>query len=257
MKMKSALLLFILAFTVTCQGSKARVVYGDISGTVTDGQTGLPITGATIYPVSSASANAASNGTGLYQLGHQLAVPTMYRADMTGYNSQELSVAVPKDAALSNVNFVLLPTVFAASKVVIVLTWTAAPTDLDSHTYVPDGSPYAQVFYGNLGNIAAAPYAQLDVDDTDSFGPETTTIAMTGSLPHYNGTYRFYVHNYSQDAVLSASNAEVRVYFDGALQKTYNVPAAGAGIYWHVFDLNGQTFNDINTLTDTEPPPPP
>ncbi|MFH1226401.1 MAG: carboxypeptidase regulatory-like domain-containing protein [Planctomycetota bacterium] len=37
------------------------------------------------------------------------------------------------------------------------------------------------VYYSNKGSITASPYTELDVDDTSSYGPETTTILPSGS----------------------------------------------------------------------------
>lgn len=50
-----------------------------------------------------------------------------------------------------------------------VLTWNKDDTDVDLHMYDPQGN---HAWYQDLGGI---PGAQLDIDDTDGFGPETFT----------------------------------------------------------------------------------
>lgn len=109
----------------------------------------------------------------------------------------------------------------------IVLTWGATPSDLDSHlTY--DGK---HVYYGNPSEAEA----DLDVDDTSSFGPETITIYQVEDTE----SYRYYVYNYSRSGTFSASGAQIKLYYDGTT-RTYNAPT-GSGYYWNVFSIvNGQ-----------------
>lgn len=50
----------------------------------------------------------------------------------------------------------------------VVLTWGKTPEDLDSHMIFPGNN----IFFGNQKGTDA----ELDVDDTDSYGPETITL---------------------------------------------------------------------------------
>lgn len=130
----------------------------------------------------------------------------------------------------------------------IVLTWGETPADLDSHLITPSGE---EIYYHNKETTAGD--ANLDVDNTTSYGPETVTITAPQS-----GTYRYYVFNYSEkdngtDTSLTTSHAVVRVYNSSGLLKTYTVPATGAGLYWNVFTLNGSTITDVNAI-GTVPP---
>lgn len=59
----------------------------------------------------------------------------------------------------------------------IVLTWGDYPSDLDSHLVGP--SPYGSfhVYYDDKNAYYdGVLYNNLDVDDTDSYGPETTSV---------------------------------------------------------------------------------
>ena len=93
-------------------------------------------------------------------------------------------------------------------------------------------------------------YVNLDLDDTDSYGPETTTIYKM-----VDGTYRFSVHDYSNknsnnSTLLSNSGAQVKIYKGSNLLQNFNVPSGQEGTLWTVFEMysNG-VISSINTLT--------
>lgn len=68
-----------------------------------------------------------------------------------------------------------------------VLTWGYQPKDLDSHLITPNEK---HVYFAQKNpNLAGA---NLDVDDTSSYGLETITITELQS-----GQYLYLVHNYS------------------------------------------------------------
>lgn len=149
-----------------------------------------------------------------------------------------------------------------ADEIRIVLTWNENPNDEDSHLFgpTPDGRTfhtwYADKKYSYQGEL----YADLDHDDVDSYGPETTTIRK-----QLDGTYQFYVHNFSGNGpnsayTLTASGAKVEVYSgaNAAPVKTYNIPAGSSPeLNWHVFDLTisagNLSFNDTNVLVNSLP----
>lgn len=116
----------------------------------------------------------------------------------------------------------------------IVLTWGANPRDLDSHLTGPTGNGgNFHIYYGiktyfDGENIVA----NLDLDDTTSYGPETTTIYNPA-----NGTYTFYVYNYSGSPAITTSGATVEVYLgnNNVPSRIFNIPAQGSGRYWTVF----------------------
>jgi hypothetical protein len=248
------LLVFILFVSVTCQKKKNTVTFGSVSGRAINGRTGVILSGVTITALGPTNATATTDTDGNFSISGLEATNHTLQATLDGYDSQSLEIVVPQDTTLADTNYVLFPTGYADEKIVIILTWGESPYDLDSHLYVPNGSPFYEISYTDLGNSAltADPFASLDLDDTDGTGPETTTIKMAATGTYYAGTYRFFVHNYSQDVDLTASQAIVRVYVDGVLTQTYAVPTSGTGIYWHVFDLNGSTFTPVNALTDLQ-----
>lgn len=134
----------------------------------------------------------------------------------------------------------------------IVLTWGETPKDVDAHLYTPaiNGQPY-HIFYRSAcrGDRNNPPYADLDIDDRDSYGPETITIKQFSP-----GTYTYIVHNYggqNDDADSGdLGSARVKVYDDtGELIRTFNSPGGG-GYFWNVFSIDGSTkqITPINTI---------
>lgn len=132
----------------------------------------------------------------------------------------------------------------------IVLSWGETPSDLDSHltANLSDSSQY-HVYYSQKN--PSPEYANLDVDDTSSYGPETVTITNFDSL--YNKKYA--VHDYtnrdsSSSSELSKSDATVAVYKGEQLLRTFHVPTNTGGTEWDVFafDANGNIVS-INSMT--------
>ncbi|MGE8176929.1 tetratricopeptide repeat protein [Pseudomonas fluorescens] len=128
----------------------------------------------------------------------------------------------------------------------VVLTWGATPSDLDSHMIFPGNNIY---FGSQRGDDA-----NLDVDDTDSYGPETITLEKK----HYGESYVYAVHDFSNSSnpnsrALSNSQAKVFVYMGQSLVRTYYVPQNRSGNLWTVFRMTGSgDFQDINNFTGSQ-----
>lgn len=140
-----------------------------------------------------------------------------------------------------------------SGQVRIVLTWGETPSDLDSHlqAYMDNGDNF-HVYYSNrYGYSSDENVAYLDLDDTSSYGPETTTIYENNP-----GTYEFFVYNFSGggDNVLANSGACVQVYmgFSATPSYVFYVPG-GAGRYWNVFRYDSETgvLTPENTMSDS------
>lgn len=124
----------------------------------------------------------------------------------------------------------------------IVLNWGKYPEDLDSHLSFQGNHIYFQNKKGALSN--------LDVDDTDSYGPETITI----DNKKFGVEYHYFVHDYSNredldSYKLSGSQAKVFVYVGQSLVKTYYVPTDKKGNVWNLFKINKNgEIVDINRI---------
>lgn len=131
----------------------------------------------------------------------------------------------------------------------IVLQWGAEPEDLDAHL----NKDSYHVFWDDKGNQYSFPYAVLDNDEVDGYGPETITIY------DLNGDYCvYYVHNYSMsvgnsNVDIKDSDAVVKLYSGSTLINTFQVPSSGEGNYWHVIDIDesGQVIivNEIKSFS--------
>jgi len=146
-----------------------------------------------------------------------------------GYITSYFTITVIGGATSSNQNGTLSPTIVDGD-MRIVLTWGASPRDLDSHLVrKTDGAQDYHVYYSSKNHVDA----NLDHDDTSSYGPETVTV----NSPQQNSIYTYYVYNFSGGSadVLKNSNAKVTVAFNDT-QRTFNIPNEG-GQYWKVFEI--------------------
>lgn len=146
----------------------------------------------------------------------------------------------------SGLTYALSPVIRSLDGLRVVLNWAAKPADLDSHLVYEDQHVYF--------NRKAGMGANLDVDDTNGFGPETITVTRKRA-----GTrYVYAVHDYSDGdrtgttALASQSQAKVFVYVGGSLVRTFRPPAGQQGNVWVVFAIgeNGE-FYDINKFYDS------
>jgi hypothetical protein len=113
------------------------------------------------------------------------------------------------------------------------------------------GGQFTEVYFASRGSATSPPFATLDIDVTSGFGPETITIERL--LP---GQYTYAVHNFSNEAPLSASGAQVQVFSPTGVVATFSVPA-GSGRWWTVFTLDGTTgaITPVNTIGSSPPLP--
>jgi hypothetical protein len=140
------------------------------------------------------------------------------------------------------------------------LIWGENPSDLDSHLWTPlfgsapGDSALAHVCYYRRGSQDAPPYADLDVDDVTSYGPEHVTV-----YDNYPGTYVYAVHHYSGSGTFFSSGARVTLLKpDGTVQgfdAPADVPGVGDDWYWHVCQVDGQT-GAVTPLNTYSPDPP-
>lgn len=129
----------------------------------------------------------------------------------------------------------------------IVLEWDKRPLDLDAHL-VKEGDYH--ISYHNM-KVSDDGIAKLDRDDRDSYGPETITVKNIDE----RDTYLFYVHNYSNlrqasSDKLSESKANIKVFGDNKLLKTFQIPLNTKGIYWQVFSITNGQINSISIISE-------
>ena len=231
---------------------------GTISGTIVDAFNGQGVEGVTINlraginaPTGSIIATGTSQSGGLYSFTNLNAGHYTAEALKSGYTNAFFTVICIGGTSTGNQQGTITP-IIQAGQTRIILSWGEEPSDLDSHLTgpTPEGSSRFHIYFVNetyaVNDIV---YADLDLDDTDSVGPETTTIYQ-----QISGVYRFSVHDFSnrnslESNALSTSGAQVKVYRGDGLIATFNVPVNQGGTLWTVFELNGNTITPINAMS--------
>ena len=170
-------------------------------------------------------------------------------AQKDGYTTTSHNITVEANVEKGGQGFSMSP-VLDDGEYRIVLSWGASPRDLDSHLIAPIPGGTYHLYFPHAeanGSHAYTQYFTLDLDDTSSYGPETTTIKQT-----MDGKYYFYVHNWSGESSITTSGAKVDVYHGNSVM-TFNVPLdQGNGLYWNVFvlDTRSNTITPTNTITN-------
>lgn len=187
--------------------------------------------------VSSANSSAFGNEQGaiLSEL-----EPGVYQIETSasGFcpNTKKISV---KEGETAEVKIAMSPKLSSDELARVILNWGKNPSDLDSHLFLPkSGSLKSRksrhVYYSNkisdFKNGRRA--AELDVDDTDSYGPETITISKG-----LKGTYQYAIYLYAGHGTLGRSGATVELVTNGCENKKFSVPTECNKKWWHVFNL--------------------
>ena len=171
------------------------------------------------------------------------------------YNDGSIVIKILSDKLIDNQNgYVTNNRQLDVESIRIVLTWGVYPRDLDSHLDIDlaDGT-HAHTYYSDKTYYRDDQLmADLDLDDTTSYGPETTTVYVMEE-----GVYTFYVHDYtnrtsSNSTSLANSGAKVEVYLGNSSVAAYvaYVPD-DPGTLWTVFSYNSVTgmITPINDVT--------
>jgi hypothetical protein len=234
----------------------STVALGTIGGLVKDATNNLPIAGAVVElragvnaTTGTLLASTTSDSVGNYVFARQAAGTYTIAALATGYSNGYRTSVIIGGGTSTTEDVVLSP---AGQGIVrVVLQWGASPSDLDAHMTGPDSTTGTRfhVYFGSQGSLTGRPYASLDVDNTNGFGPETITLSK-----QFTGVYRYSVHDYTNSAdtttasFLAASGAHVDLYINGLLVRSFFVPNQ-PGTLWTVFELNGSTVTAKNTMS--------
>ncbi|MGP8236222.1 MAG: immunoglobulin domain-containing protein, partial [Limisphaerales bacterium] len=247
-----------------------------LTGEVTDAVTGLPLPGVRImvgtnttstdalgdYRIPGVSAGVFADFTAGPRSGP---VPlTVQFTNLTVLNGAQLVAVTNGYANYTNDTLQLatddvVTNVFSMSPLLpeypmhFVLNWAAQPRDLDGHLLIPaiDGTSY-HVYYPPQyrGSLDSLPFAELNTDVTNGYGPETITVAQ-----FFPGLYSYFVEKFAGIGDLNSSKATVEVYNEEALLTTFEVPTNGTGNFWYVCDIDGETMaiSPVNEIQSAEP----
>ena len=129
----------------------------------------------------------------------------------------------------------------------IVLEWGAEPVDLDSYLIGTSGSgEKVNIRFSNkIAKSGDTVFAELDLDDTSGYGPETTTIY------DLSGSYKFRVLDYRRTGTMAAKGATVKVYLPGEPVTTISLDSSsGVEDAWDVCEINQGKLTILNRAAD-------
>lgn len=209
---------------------------------VADAYTGAAIAGAA---VTVGSRSATTDSGGLATLSNVTSGYAHISVSAANYTSTTQTTGALSCLTSNSASVALSPAsgtgALTSGEFRVVLTWGADPADLDSHLTGPssDGTSRFHIYYPYSSRTTDV--ANLDVDDTTSYGPETVTVSPpSGAATLRPGIYRYSVHHYSGSGTIGSSGATVRLTLANGTIYTY-VPTAlsfsGYKDVWTVFEL--------------------
>ena len=165
-----------------------------------------------------------------------------------GFIENEVEVVSVADTNSDNQNLTLSPNI-TSDQARFVLTWGEQPYDLDLHMKGPGAGSdeYGHIcYYRKTYADSIETLYELDVDDTNSYGPETITIEKEQS-----GEYIIYVYDYTNglkdsSSALGDSGAKITAYTSTGVQ-TFDVPKQ-EGTLWKVLKYSNGTITPINEM---------
>lgn len=217
---------------------------GTLSGVVVDAVSGKGVANAslTFQPKSSGgkTVKKTTNSKGAFRAELE-ADDYEITIEASGYISEVFTFTIEKGKSYSGEQFVISPELTGEAR--IVLEWGAQPTDLDSYLNGSvDDADDIWVYYGDRqassdGNVIA----ELDLDDRDGYGPETTTIY------DLNGVYRFTVADFFRTGTMAQNGATVKVYLPGQSPVTIQLdPGLGEIDVWDVCVIDHGSLEILN-----------
>jgi hypothetical protein len=229
--------------------SVSNYVFNAVTGDYFLGLSGVQITFASLSTGTIFTASY-DNSSGAYSVNGLL--PGWYfitcSSSTTITFSFSFNVLVSYDATFTGLRIFVSP-ILQADEWRATLMWGDIPLDLDTHVYYPGNTETVKFSH----RIGTGDLCHLDLDDRDSWGPETVTFKMT--LTDASQYYRYVVYDFGQTGQLGISNAHVVL--DNAHSGVYNwlvvdADGDGTGFYWHVFNLHMNGFTSVHVINNEE-----
>jgi hypothetical protein len=129
----------------------------------------------------------------------------------------------------------------------ITLKWESEPLDLDLHLKISSSKDNFEISYSVKGNLYEKPYAQLDKDIQNGFGPENIKIKQW-----IGNKYHCAVKNYSGKPELAGCNAHIK-FQCGKYEFELKCPNEGKGLWWDIFILDADSgeIKIINEIVES------
>jgi len=251
-----------------------------VIGYAMDAETGEPLLGAKVTTKLGASATGVDyvpyfgevtdlfdetvfQGYGLFQVymnteaasGHTM---QLQKSKYATYKLTEIETAPCDWTYVGNI-----PVPPNKDKYWLAVTWNDGYTGAayDSVLYVPVYDDYIDPYY-NVGNLNGLPWAKALWDSDDMYdqlyGNRRAYSEVIKIKKTVAGEYFYYIQDYGNGpGSTSWSESGIKAYiyrWDAAtstqkLVKTYT-PPPGAGQYWDICTITGNTIADINSITD-------
>ena len=208
---------------------------GTLAGHIKDALTGEPLSGVT---VTYGYYQTVTDSEGFYQFVLKIG------SDKMSFSKEEYITVELDDVEVkgdqTSIQDAVLSKKIEGDQFRAVLSWGVSPADLDAHLLGPNYHVYYSSKEGEN--------AELDIDDRESYGPETITFKTDPE-----GVYRYYIHDYtngysSSSMALANSGAVVTLFNGEKLLATFRVPK-GSGTKWNVFTIRRGELKVINTIS--------
>lgn len=231
-------------------GEVASTEVYNLSTSIIDATTGQPVSDAKVKAyagrgTSGECVEGTTDGTGAISLELKQSGTHTLVIEKEGYIVETFEVYVLSGSSTTYETLSISPSM-EENAIRFVLTWDAAPQDLDSYL-VGNGSDgtYTKVSFRDMSVSGSnGTIAELDVDDTNGFGPETITLYDTA------GSYEFVVVDFTGSGTMSYSNAQVKIYIGNSLHTVVSVPQ-GLENGWHVCTVENGQITVTNTTAAT------
>lgn len=218
-----------------------RATFSDIqlTGFIIDAQTGGFVGNVHITvregtaETGPAVAEFDTDGGGMYEVDLP-AGQYMFEIEADGYEPVFKEVYIGTYTKTTTEDFTITRSV-AEGEVRFVLEWGTYPRDLDSYLIgeTDEGEDVVTSYYSRISTgDDGETIAELDLDDTDGLGPETTT------LYDMNGEYTFSVVDYLGTGDINSSGATVTIYMPNAAPQVVSIPTNFDGEVWRVATID-------------------
>ena len=176
--------------------------------------------------------------------------PTLVTS-LSGYVETSTTVVLLASATLET-SIGMLALGAGGDNVAAILAWGENPRDLDLHMSGPDGS--GGRFHAYYDDKTPVSHVDLDLDDTESYGPETMTIRPGQDDYYVAGDYHVWVHHFAGLETLGTSSATITLFAEGTQIAQYRVGGASGDSSEPIWQVVEFTVSAAGTVSARRSP---
>jgi hypothetical protein len=237
------------AYSATASGICQTIRY-TVGGLLTDAQSAsirLSGSAVTVRSVSGTTvlATATSGSDGVYWVHLPIGTWT-FTVAKDGYITANRNITISGYTSTGGAADMSLSQVLGEGEWRAVVEWAANSRDIDSHTYWNNNAAHVYWARRAVQDHSSGIHIVLDRDDTNGYGPETTSFAGIGTCTVTSQCLvKFEIDNYSdEDGCLGQSAVKVKLYRGNRLDAEYDAPECigcpPRGTHWTVFTLDAR-----------------